>query len=103
MVKPAPGVDCFLSFPSTPFGFSVAKTDTKGIAYFEVKNYYGPGEIIIQAGREITSSYRVDVLTPFADEDQFRQMPFFSLPQKEEPGLTAKSICHAGPEYLCGR
>jgi len=90
--RPAAGVDCFLSFPSNPYGFSVAKTNSKGVAYFEVKNYYGPGEIIIQAGREITSGYRVDVLTPFADEGQSRPMAFLSLPRKEEPGLTEKSI-----------
>jgi hypothetical protein len=90
--KLAPGVDCSISFPSTPFGFSVAKTDNNGVAYFEVKNYYGPGEIIIQAGRDLTSRYRVDVLTPFADEGQFRQMPSFLLAQKAEPVLTAKSI-----------
>jgi hypothetical protein len=67
--KVAPGVECFLSFPSTPFGFAVAKSDPQGVAYFEVKNYYGPGEIIIQAGREMTSKYRVDVLTPFVEEN----------------------------------
>lgn len=90
--KSAAGVDCFLSFPSNPYGFSVAKTDNKGIARFEVKKYYGPGEIIIQAGREVNSSYRVDVLTPFAEEGRFQQMAVLSLPRKEEPGLTAKSI-----------
>ena len=82
----------FFLFQPALLDFHVAKTDNKGMVYFDVKNYYGPGEIIIQASREITSSYRVDVLTPFAEEIQFQQIPFFSLAQKEEVSLTDKSI-----------
>jgi hypothetical protein len=90
--KVAPGVDCFLSFPSNPFGLSVAKTDSNGIVSFEANDYYGPGEIIIQASREITSNYRVDVLTPFAGENPVGQLPYFSLVKKQEIALTDRSI-----------
>src|SRR5205085_11562078 len=90
--KVASGVDCFLSFPSSPFGLSVAKTDSNGIVSFEVNNYYGPGEIIIQASRDITSSYRVDVLTAFAGETGVRAIPFFSLTTKEEMALSTSTV-----------
>ncbi|MEP7373363.1 MAG: hypothetical protein ABI675_08195 [Chitinophagaceae bacterium] len=86
------GIDCFLSFPSSPFGLSVAKTDSNGIVSFEVSGYYGPGEIIIQASHETTSSYRVDVLIPFAEDNPLQQIPFFSMTRKEEMDLTSRSI-----------
>ncbi|HKZ65560.1 MAG TPA: hypothetical protein VJ111_04360, partial [Chitinophagaceae bacterium] len=90
--KAAVDVECFLSFPGSPFGFCAAKTDSKGMVYFDVKNYYGPGDIIIQAGRDTTNNYRVDILTPFADDYQLVRLPFFSFAKKEEKKLTGKSI-----------
>ena len=90
--RAASNVDCFLSFSGSPFGFYVTRTDNKGMAYFDVNNYYGPGEIIVQASRDIASAYRVDILTPFADEQQPGRLPYLSLVKKEEKNLTAKSI-----------
>jgi hypothetical protein len=90
--KAAVDVECFLSFPGNPFGFCAAKTDSKGMVYFDVKNYYGPGDIIIQAGRDTINNYRVDILTAFADDHQLGRLPFFSIAKKEENNLTGKSI-----------
>lgn len=88
----AKGVNCFLSYATAPFGFAVAKTDSKGIAWFDVKNYYGPGEIIVQAGTEAQSNYRVDVLTPFADEKINSPVPFLTIGKNRETELTDKNI-----------
>lgn len=90
--KAAVDIECFLSFPGNPFGFCAAKTDSNGMVYFDVKNYYGPGDIIIQAGRDTTNNYRVDILTPFADDHQLGRLPFFSIAKKEENNLIGKSI-----------
>ena len=90
--KLAAGVPCFLSYPSTPFGFTVAKSDSSGIAFFDVKNYYGPGEIIVQAGIDTQSIYRVDVLTPFSDERLQAQPPVLTIGKNAAASLTHKSI-----------
>jgi hypothetical protein len=90
--KVAAEVNCFLSFPGSPVGLYVAKSDSNGMVRFDVKNYYGPGEIIVQAGYETNNRYRVDILTPFAGEYNSDQLPFFSLPKTEEEKLADKSI-----------
>ena len=90
--KPAPGIKCFLSYSTTPFGFSVATTDSKGVAWFDVKNYYGPGEIIVQAGTESQTNYRVDVLTPYSDEKVNLSLPYLAISKDEEARLTDKNI-----------
>ncbi|MGZ8558326.1 MAG: hypothetical protein ACXWWC_08335, partial [Chitinophagaceae bacterium] len=90
--RAAAGVSCFLSFPGSPFGLYVAISDSTGMVSFDVKNYYGPGEIIVQAGYETTNSYKVDILTAFADEYNQGQLPFFSLAKTEEKNLSDKSI-----------
>ncbi len=90
--KVAGDVECFLSFPGNPYGFYAARTNNKGIVYFDVKNYYGAGEIIVQAGRDTVSNYRIDILTPFADEYPATRMPFYVAAKNEERKLTGKSI-----------
>ena len=64
----AKNVECFLSSPGYPFVFCIARTDERGIVQFEAKKYFGPGEVIVQAGLDSVSRYQVDVLTPFAEE-----------------------------------
>lgn len=91
--NPAGDIECFLSFAGSPYGFYAAKTDNMGMVRFDVKNYYGPGEIVIQAGHDTTNNYRVDVFTPFADEYESPELPFGGvLTKKEERLLTGKSI-----------
>lgn len=90
--KPAKNINCFLSCPGSPFGFYTAKTDNKGMVQFEVRNYYGPGEIIVQAGQDTVTRYQADILTPFADEFNQRYIPSLSFEQGNENGLTDKSI-----------
>ena len=90
--NPAPDVNCFLSYPTSPFGFSVAKTNDKGFAYFNARDYYGPGEIIAQPVNEEMANYRIDILTPFSYEPFFGNIPLLALTKNEELKLTGKSI-----------
>jgi hypothetical protein len=90
--KVAGDVECFLSFPGNPYGFYAARTDEKGMVYFDAKSYYGAGEIIVQAGRDTVSKYRVDILTPFAEDFTLRHLPYVSLAKKMEQNLLNKSI-----------
>lgn len=90
--KAAIGVECFLSFSGTPYGFYITRTDSLGMAYFDVKDYYGPGEIIVQAGHEAGNLYRADILTPFSEEYHSDKLPYLPLPKRKEKSLAAKSI-----------
>lgn len=90
--KPAADITCFLSVPATPFGFYSAKTDQNGIVRFDVKNYYGPGEIILQARSEDEKKYKVDILTPFADNASASRLPLFYIDKTREESLLDRSI-----------
>lgn len=90
--NPAADVNCFLSYPTSPFGLSVAKTNSDGIGYFNARDYYGPGEIIVQVGTAAASKYRIDILTPFSDDPPLGQFPLLTLTKNEETKLTGKSI-----------
>jgi hypothetical protein len=99
--KPAKNINCFLSSPGYPFGFFTSKTDENGMVQFEVKNYYGPGEIIVQAGQDTVGKYQVDLLSPFAEEFARVNLPPFSLDIAKQQllersiGMQAQNIYYA--------
>lgn len=90
--KVAANIDCFLSFQANSFGLCMAKTDNNGIARFDVKDYYGQGEIVVQPNRTNDSIYRIDILNPFSDDHLSRRLPYFSLLKKDEEKFARKSI-----------
>lgn len=90
--KPAIDIDCFLSLPSTPYGFYATRTDSNGWAHFSIKNYYGPGEIIVQAIDGKGTVYRTDIQTPFSDERGFSSSPFLMLNKNDENKYASMSV-----------
>lgn len=77
--KPGIGVDCYLSYQGTPYGLSISKTDSSGVVYFDVKNYYGTGDIIVQADPYHQNQYRVDVQTSFSEEKAITFPKYFNI------------------------
>lgn len=90
--NPVAGADCFLSVPSSPFGCYMATSDSTGLVRFEVKDYYGPGEIIVQPDVANAGNYRVDVLNPFSDEKAYTVLPAFRLDSIHAAALLEHSI-----------
>lgn len=100
--KAANDVECFLSIPGNPFGFYAARTNDKGLVQFDVKNYYGPEEIIVQAGRDTVNKYRIDILNPFFEDHQKAGLPFLLSQKKNEKTLTGKSIAMQAQNIFVG-
>lgn len=84
--------NCFLTTPSAPFGFHIAKSDSTGIVRFDVKDYYGPGEIMGQVAEQDKSKYRIDFFSPFSDELSLLQLPEFILSPGNSDRILQKSI-----------
>jgi len=84
--------DCFLSVPSSPFGLYMTRSDKSGIARFDVKNYYGPNEIIGQVSEKDKKLYRIELMSPFAGESPGLNLPPFFLSKENENELLRKSI-----------
>ncbi|WP_315820031.1 hypothetical protein [Paraflavitalea speifideaquila] len=58
----------YLSIAGTKLQFYPVHSDRDGNVRFDVRNYYGPGEIIIQTEDQQDSSYHVDIQNPFSDK-----------------------------------
>lgn len=66
--SPVRGELCYLSAPGYPFDLESARSDGQGWVYFEIDNYYGPGEIVVKAASDSARFFRVDISSPFVTE-----------------------------------
>ena len=89
---PATGVECLLTVPAEPIGFYAAKTDSLGIVHFDVKDYYGPGDIIIQVRSETNATYKVELINPYAEIKSKQVLPVFSLSKEHEEEILQRSL-----------
>ncbi len=75
--QPASGVNCVLSVPSAiPFGFYTGVSDSEGIVKFNIKGYFGNGQVLLKAFPDKNpSSYTFEIVSPFADS---AHKPYFT-------------------------
>lgn len=84
-------IDAFLSIPGIQLQFYNTRTNKEGRFYFDVRDYYGQNEIIVQTEGP-DSNYRVDILNPFSEKYSDKTLPAFSLPATSQYTLNEQSI-----------
>lgn len=65
--EPAKDIQMYLSAPGSAEKLFTGISDANGLVHFEVRDYFGQGELIIQTNTQRDSFYKVDVLSPFAE------------------------------------
>ncbi len=66
--QPVPNILTFLSVPRDKSLFNNATSSADGSVRFNIKNFYGGNEIVIQTGNASDSMYRLDITTPFSEK-----------------------------------
>lgn len=90
--KPAPGINAYLSVPGNPFQLAAAQSDSTGVATFELKHHYGPGEIVLQTNTAYDSGCRMAIMPPFAQPDAGSVLPLFTFSNAHAEALLQHSI-----------
>jgi hypothetical protein len=94
--KPLTDRLAYLSIPGIQFGFQTAVTDSTGKFAFDIRNFYGPGGIVIHSGEAADSPCKTDVFSPFSEIYSDRQLSPFTLtvarPGKDKETLAAQSV-----------
>jgi hypothetical protein len=85
------GIDAWLSIPGIQLQFYNTKSNKEGKIYFDVRDYYGQNEIIVQTDAP-DSNYRIDVVNPFSEKYYNRPLPAFGLPKNAQHTLNEQSI-----------
>lgn len=63
--KPLTDVRSFLSVPGHPVQFYSTASDADGIVRFDVRNYFGRNDVVLQADVRNLLNYRIESLNPF--------------------------------------
>lgn len=90
--KAGADVQTFLSIPGAQTKFWVQKSGDSGQVRFDVKDYYGAGEIVVQTHEQDNTPYRVDIASPFLEEYTSTPLPLLYLDAKELGRLNSRSI-----------
>lgn len=89
---PAKNIDGYLSVPGTRSQFRLATSDENGSIKFELKDFYGSQEIIVQTNPLKDSNYRIDISSPFSEKHSAIPLPYFRMPEKNPSSLLDASI-----------
>jgi hypothetical protein len=63
--EPVKNIEAFLSVPGTRTQFVSGFSDVNGQVRFEMKDFYGGQEVVVQTNTAIDSAFRVEIANPF--------------------------------------
>ncbi|MFC6999240.1 hypothetical protein [Rufibacter roseus] len=77
--RPAVGIRTYLSSPSRSIRFYNSISTESGSVLFDVKDFYGTKEVVVQTNFLRDSTYHLQLLSPFSEKYTAVQLPFFNL------------------------
>jgi len=77
------GVIAYLAIPGKRVQLYTAESDSLGRLIFNMKDFYGPGEIVVQTNTQIDTIHRIDILSPFSEQYANIKLPRLTF----SPGL----------------
>lgn len=81
--QPEKDIHAYLGIPGKHIQLYAAKSDARGKLVFNMREFYGPNEIVVETNTTVDTNYRIDVLTPFSDQFAKATTPHFDV----TPGL----------------
>lgn len=81
----------FLSVPGVHFKFTSAVSNDTGEVFFDVKDAYGLGELVVQTAKE-DSMYHVEIADPFSNEISSLNAPQLSLSDSDLLQLSQSNL-----------
>jgi len=76
---PAQGIITYLGVPGKRVQLYTSQSDSSGRLSFFTKDFYGPGEVIIQTNELVDSTYRIDMISPFSEQYSRTTYPPFEF------------------------
>lgn len=90
--NPAPGVETYISAPGFQNAFNTSLSDSTGEIKFELKNFYGSSEIILQPNTIRDSIYKINITDPFSKDFSGTAYPLLNIKNEKINALREQSI-----------
>ncbi len=87
-----PGIDAYISVPSSRAQYRQTTSDDKGRVKFEAYDFYGSQELIVQTNPIHDSIYHIEIENPFSSKFSAYSPPDFPIPSKNSPTLVDQHI-----------
>ncbi len=90
--QPAENIIAYLSVPGKSYRLAVAKSNKNGLVEFNVTDFVGGDELILQTNQQQDSTYRIDIVNPFSEKFTGLQAGTFGISEKVADLLVQHSI-----------
>jgi hypothetical protein len=90
--NPLDYVKTYLSVPGVQVQFHTSLSDEEGRIHFDLRDFYGESEIVVQTEMLKDSNYRIDITNPFSEKYSSRAVPAFSIDESVQRSLRTGSI-----------
>ncbi len=89
---PASGILAYLSAPGKLIRLYGARSNADGQVQFEMKNFFGSREIVVQTNAQRDSTYRIEISNPYSEAHTSRRLPAFDLTENVQQTLGQRSL-----------
>lgn len=90
--QPEKNIPAYLAVPGKRVQLYTSKSDSSGKLLFNTRDFYGPGEIVVQTNPEKDSIGHIDILSPFSEKYSKSTLPVFALSEDMQSALKARSL-----------
>jgi len=86
------GVIAYLAIPGKKVQLYTAESDSLGRLIFNMKDFYGPGEIVVQTNTQTDTIHHIDILSPFSEQYANITIPHLTLTPGLEKTIEDKNL-----------
>ncbi|MGV3540789.1 MAG: hypothetical protein ACO1OQ_13325 [Rufibacter sp.] len=90
--QPAAGIRAYLSSPGKNVRFYSSVSNPSGNVLFEMKDFYGPKEVIMQTNFAQDSMYHFMLVNPFSEKYASTQVPIFDVSENLKEQVYARHL-----------
>jgi hypothetical protein len=90
--KPASDVLVYLSVPGRRVQLYACTSNAEGIVHFDLKDFYGPSQIVLQTNGEKDSLYHLEVFSPFSETFSGNQFPALHISEDNRDELQSANL-----------
>ena len=89
---PASGIMTFIGVPGKRVQVYASQSDSLGHLLYNMKEFYGPGELVAQTNELVDSTYRIDIASPFSEQYSKSTLPKYDFVNGMQNALQAHSL-----------
>jgi len=90
--KPAANVLVYLSVPGKRVQLYACTSNEEGFIHFDLKNFYGPSQIVLQTNTTKDSIYHLEIFSPFSEEYSGQVFPSLNVSENNRDELEAANL-----------